>query len=184
MKACPNEAIYKNEKYGAVLVDSEKCTGTRKCWLACPYGAPQFDGDELGKKMSKCNMCIERLEQGLKPICILSCPMRALEFGPLDELSKKYGDLRRLEDMPKDSIAKPAAIFKPTESKRQILPWDSTRTLELWQKRQPHQGEPLPDIFTEISEVTQAPQDIVGRNKLILKGKNSAERAYYTTDDE
>jgi anaerobic dimethyl sulfoxide reductase subunit B (iron-sulfur subunit) len=110
--------------------------------------------------------------------------MRALEFGPLDELSRKYGNLRRLEDMPKDSIAKPAAIFKPVDSKRQIIPWDSTRTLDLWQKRQPHRGESLPDIFTEISDVTQAPRDIVGRNKLVLKGKNSAERAYYTTDDE
>jgi len=30
--------------------------------------------------------------------------MRALEFGPIDDLRKKYGNLKRLEDMPKDSI--------------------------------------------------------------------------------
>jgi len=89
--ACPNKAIYKEEKYGAVLVDPSKCTGERKCWEACPYGAPQFPGDEPGLKMSKCNMCIDRLEMGLKPICVLSCSMRALEFGPIDELIKKYG---------------------------------------------------------------------------------------------
>jgi anaerobic dimethyl sulfoxide reductase subunit B (iron-sulfur subunit) len=92
-KACPNGALYKEEKYGAVLVDTDKCQGTRKCWLACPYGAPQYGGDEPGEKMSKCDMCIDRLEEGLKPICVLSCSMRALEFGPLDELTKKYGDL-------------------------------------------------------------------------------------------
>lgn len=184
IKACPNEAIYKEEKYGAVLVDTEKCTGTRKCWKACPYGVPQFQGDEPSTKMSKCNMCIERLEQGLTPICVLSCSMRALEFGPLDELEKKYGHLKRLEDMPKDSITKPAVVFKPADPKRQVIPWDSKRALELWQKRQSHEGEPLPDVFTEISEVTEAPQEIVGRHKLVLKAKNSQELMYYTTDNE
>jgi len=184
IKACPNGAIYKEEKYGAVLVEPEKCTGTRKCWKACPYGAPQFQGDEPSTKMSKCNMCIERLEQGLTPICVLSCSMRALEFGPIDELEKKYGHLKRLEDMPKDSITKPAVVFKPADPKKQVIPWDSKRALELWQKRQPHEGEPLPDIFTEISEVTEAPQEIVGRHKLVLKAKNSQELMYYTTDNE
>ena len=184
IKACPSGAIYKEAKYGAVLIDADKCQGTRKCWKACPYGAPQFDGDELGRKMSKCNMCIERLEQGLKPLCVLSCSMRALEFGPLDELVRKYGNLKRLEDMPKDSITNPAVIFRPAEPKKQVIPWDFRKALKLWQKRQPHEGEPLPDVFAEISDVTEAPQDIVGRNKLVLKVRNSAEQKYYTTDDE
>jgi len=184
IKACPNGAIYKEEKYGAVLVDPEKCTGTRKCWKACPYGAPQFQGDEPGTKMSKCNMCIERLEQGLTPICVLSCSMRALEFGPLEELEKKYGHLKRLEDMPKESITKPAVVFKPADPRKQVIPWDSRRALELWQKRQPHEGEPLPDVFTEISEITEAPQEITGHHKLVLKAKNSQELIYYTTDNE
>ena len=184
IKACPNGAIYKEEKYGAVLVDPEKCTGTRKCWKACPYGAPQFQGDEPSTKMSKCNMCIERLEQGLTPICVLSCSMRALEFGPLEELERKYGHLKRLEDMPKESITKPAVVFKPADPRKQVIPWDSRRALELWQKRQPHEGEPLPDVFTEISEITEAPQEITGHHKLVLKAKNSQELIYYTTDNE
>jgi len=184
IKACPNGAIYKEEKYGAVLVDPEKCTGTRKCWKACPYGAPQFQGDEPGTKMSKCNMCIERLEQGLTPICVLSCSMRALEFGPLEELEGKYGHLKRLEDMPKESITKPAVVFKPADPKIQVIPWDSRRALELWQKRQPNEGEPLPDVFTDISEVTEVSQEITGHHKLVLKAKNSQELIYYTTDNE
>lgn len=184
VKACPTGAIYKEEKYGAVLVDLDKCQGTRKCWLACPYGAPQYDGDEPGLKMSKCDMCIDRLEQGLKPICVLSCSMRALEFGPLDELREKYGNLRRVEDMPRDTITNPAVVFKPADPKKQVIPWDYNRALELWQKRESPEGEPLPDVFAKISDVTQAPQYIVGRNKLVLKAKNSSEQKYYTTDDE
>jgi len=184
MKACPHEAIYKEEKYGAVLVNVDKCNGTRKCWQACPYGAPQYGGDDLDKKMSKCNMCIDRLDQGLKPICVLSCSMRALEFGALDELIKRYGNLRRLEEMPKESITKPAVVFKPSAVKRSVVSWNPKRTLELWQKRQPHLGEPLPDVFKELSDVMEAPRDIVGRNKLVLKAKNSEALMYYTTDNE
>ncbi len=183
IKACPTDAIYKEEKYGAVLVDTDKCQGTRKCWKACPYGAPQYEGDEPGLKMSKCTMCIDRLEQGLKPLCVLSCGMRALEFGPLDELERKYGNLKKLEDMPRDSIANPAVVFRPADPKKLVIPWDSNRALELWRKRQPHEGEPLPDIFTEIAEVTEV-SETVGRHKLVLKAKTSEELMYYTTDDE
>jgi len=184
VKVCPNKAIYKEEKYGAVLVNSDKCEGKRKCWKACPYGAPQFNGDEIGNKMSKCNMCIDRLEKGLKPICVLSCSMRALEFGPLDIIIEKYGNLRRLEDMPKDSITRPAVVFKPSDPKRPVISWDYEKALELWKKRETLSGEPLPDIFNSNSEVTKAPIEIVGRNKLVLKPKNVKELLYYTTDDE
>lgn len=118
VEACPNKALYKDEKYGAVLVDTEKCTGERKCWEACPYGAPQFASDEPGTKMSKCTMCIDRLEKGLKPICVLSCSLRALEFGPIDELKKKYGNISNIEGIPGDyapcRIACPAG-FNPEE---------------------------------------------------------------------
>ncbi len=90
--ACPNKAISKDKKYGAVTVDQSKCTGNRKCFEACPYGAPQFETDKPDEKMSKCNMCVDRLEKGLNPICVLSCSLRALEFGPIEELRKKFGD--------------------------------------------------------------------------------------------
>jgi anaerobic dimethyl sulfoxide reductase subunit B (iron-sulfur subunit) len=182
-KSCPHGAIHKEEKYGAVLVKPDRCQGSRKCWQVCPYGAPQFEGDGPGKKMSKCTMCIDRLEQGLKPICVLSCSMRALEFGPLDEITAKYGNLRRLEDMPRETT-QPAAVFKPSDPKGQVVPWDHERALALWAKRESADGEPLPDVFTSGSEVTAAPHEIVGRNRLVLKPRNAEELTYYTTDDE
>lgn len=184
IKACKNGALHKEEKYGAVLVSSDKCQGCRRCWRACPYGAPQYADDEEGTKMSKCNLCIDRLEQGLKPICVLSCSMRALEFGPLDQIIKRFGNLRRLEDMPRDSITRPAAVFKPAASPNEVVPWDPRKALQLWQKRQSDSGDPLPDVFDDISDVTGAPTDIVGRNRLVLKAENCRELMYYTTDDE
>ncbi len=182
--ACPNGAIYKEGKYGAVLVDQSKCRGSRQCFKACPYGSPQYKGDEAGQKMSKCTMCIDRLEQGGKPMCVVSCSMRALEFGRLEELEKKYGKLRRLEDMPKETLTQPAVIFKPADGKAKVVPYDAAKALRLWKSRQPYQGEPLPDIFNKETDVTEAPQGIVGRNRLVLKAKDSEELKYYTTDNE
>ncbi|MFC1905460.1 FAD-dependent oxidoreductase [Chloroflexota bacterium] len=142
--ACPNHAIYKEESWGAVLVDYEKCTGTRECWRACPYGAPQFESDQPGTKMSKCNMCIDRLQQGLTPICVLSCSMRALEFGPIDELMEKYGNLRLLEDMPKKDyapcrIACPAG-FSPEGYIKLISQGKFKEALELFREETPFVG--------------------------------------------
>jgi len=184
VRACPSGAIYKEERYGAVLVDETRCTGSRKCRMACPYGAPQFASDEPGTRMSKCNMCIDRLEQGLKPICVLSCSMRALEFGPLGELQAKYGELRELEDMPRGKITRPSVVFKPADPKRPVVPWDFRKALELWRKRGAPEGETLPDIFPDIAAVTNAPRDILGRNRLVLRARNNAEQQYYTTDNE
>ena len=78
----------------------------------------------------------------------------------------------------------PCVIFKPVDTQIPVIPWDPIRALELWQKRQPYEAEPLPDIFTELADVTQAPREIVGRNKLVLKAKDSEELMYYTTDNE
>ena len=69
MKVCPNGAIYKEDEFGAVLVDQDKCEGCRKCYEACPYGSPKFASDEQGAKMSKCTMCVDRLAEGMQPAC-------------------------------------------------------------------------------------------------------------------
>src|SRR5271157_6645334 len=45
MEACPVAAISKEPKYGAVLIDADKCTGCRNCYEECPYGAPVFESD-------------------------------------------------------------------------------------------------------------------------------------------
>jgi len=184
IKACSNNAIYKEENYGAVLVDTDRCSGDRRCWKACPYGSPQFEGDEPGLKMSKCDMCIDRLDAGKKPICVLSCSMRALEFGPMNELRTKYGDLTHVEDMPDAPSGDPAVVFKPVQPKTTVVKWDSKRALELWQKRHSDNGELLPLVFAEPLDVTDVSQEIIGRNKLELKSYSCKGRMLATMDDE
>jgi anaerobic dimethyl sulfoxide reductase subunit B (iron-sulfur subunit) len=177
--ACPNGALYKEEKYGAVLVDKEKCKGTRRCWIKCPYGAPQFETDEPGVKMSMCTMCIDRLEQGEMPVCVMSCTMRALDFDTLENLAQKYGTNRDLEDVPSSSTTKPAVIFKPKDEKKQYVPYDVNKALLLLANR-----DPFPAVYEKPSDVTDVPEGMVGRSRLVMKPHNVQELMQVTRNDE
>jgi anaerobic dimethyl sulfoxide reductase subunit B (iron-sulfur subunit) len=177
IKACPNGAIFKEEKYGAILVDEEKCKGTRQCFIACPYGAPKYSSDAAGTKMSKCTMCIDRLENGQKPMCVVSCPLRALDFGTLEEMEAKYGSLRQLEGMP-SADTRPAYIVRPHTPKKAILPYDKEKALSLMQKR----GE-LGTVFESVEDVTKVEEGVVPRSKLKMKHANARELLSETRND-
>ena len=113
-EVCPVGAIQKRKDNGIVVVNQETCLGKDGCGLCskeCPYGAPQF-GAEENAKMEKCDLCLERLTQGLKPICVAACPMRALDAGPFDQLMMKYGGTRAAEGFFFSSELKPSIIFK------------------------------------------------------------------------
>ena len=112
--ACPVNAIYKRTEDGIVLVDQESCLGKEECSLcldACPYKAPQFSA-ENNAKMEKCDFCIDRLSENKQPICIASCPMWALDCGPLNELKTKYGDVRETTGFNYEEALEPSIIFK------------------------------------------------------------------------
>lgn len=89
LMACPTGAISRQKEGGIVLVDFDRCIGCHSCELACPFGAPRFL--EEGK-MAKCDLCHIRMDNGMKPACVLVCPTRALDVGPIEELSKKKAE--------------------------------------------------------------------------------------------
>ncbi len=81
--ACPTKAILKRPD-GIVIVKQEECIGCQVCLEACPFGVPQFD--ENGT-LHKCDMCLDRVENGKVPACSAACPTQALRWGTLKELS-------------------------------------------------------------------------------------------------
>ena len=76
MAKCPSGAIEKDGKTGLVHIDQEKCTGVGACVTSCPYNVPALDD---AKKAQKCDGCADRVAEGLNPICVDACPVRALE---------------------------------------------------------------------------------------------------------
>lgn len=111
IKNCPTGAIEKREKDGVVVIHQDVCIGTQYCIKACPYGAPQFN-DQI-KKANKCNLCIDLLGKGEDPVCVATCPMQAIEFGPIKELRKKYGDINEVKGLPSADITRPNIVITP-----------------------------------------------------------------------
>jgi anaerobic dimethyl sulfoxide reductase subunit B (iron-sulfur subunit) len=87
IQACPEKAISKRKQDGIVVVNRSQCVGCRTCAHACPFHVPQHGRNGV---MQKCNMCLERLEQGKQPICVETCPGEALKFGTLEDLAAVF----------------------------------------------------------------------------------------------
>ncbi|EAW5939298.1 twin-arginine translocation signal domain-containing protein [Salmonella enterica] len=114
-KVCPSGAMHKRDD-GFVVVNEEVCIGCRYCHMACPYGAPQYNAAK--GHMTKCDGCYDRVAEGKKPICVESCPLRALDFGPIDELRKKHGELAAVAPLPRAHFTKPNIVIKPNANSR------------------------------------------------------------------
>ncbi|MDD2218121.1 MAG: 4Fe-4S dicluster domain-containing protein [Parabacteroides sp.] len=78
--SCPQEAITKDVKTGAVVVDDERCIGCMACLSGCPIRAIYWDPTK--RKVIKCDLCAG------DPTCAKYCAHGALKVF--------YGE----EDMP------------------------------------------------------------------------------------
>ncbi|MBY6188507.1 dimethylsulfoxide reductase subunit B [Marinobacter hydrocarbonoclasticus] len=118
VEICPTGAMHKRAKDGIVRVDTEQCIGCEMCAEMCPYDAPQYD--KAKGHMTKCDGCFERIDMGLKPICVESCPMRALDFGPMDELKARYPNAVKpdIAPLPSSDITQPSLIIAPNRHSR------------------------------------------------------------------
>ncbi len=123
LKGCPTKAYTKHAEYGAVLQDPDTCFGCGYCTWVCPYNAPQLD--PVQGEVSKCNMCVDRLEVGLKPACVSACLGNALDFGVIENIPENREQAKvSIPGFPDPSITQPNIRFQQIKD----LPETMTRT--------------------------------------------------------
>jgi len=86
VSVCPTGALWKRSD-GPVLYDVDRCIGCLYCEMACPWGVPHFDEED--HSIRKCTMCFDRIDQGLEPACVATCPTDALMFMTLEEARRR-----------------------------------------------------------------------------------------------
>lgn len=99
----------KASRYG-LLIDYEFCTNCHTCEVACkkeldlkvgqygirvledgPRQTPngKWEWTYLPLPTSLCNLCEKRVEEGRLPTCVHHCQAGIMEYGTIEELSKK-----------------------------------------------------------------------------------------------
>lgn len=115
LKGCPTRAYTKFAEYGAVLQDPDICFGCGYCTWVCPYNAPQLD--PIRGQVSKCNMCVDRLEVGLKPACVSACLGKALDFGVIENIPQGRTQAKTsIPGFPRPDITRPNIRFQQTRA--------------------------------------------------------------------
>lgn len=144
---CPTNA-YEIREDGIVFLDTNKCMGCGYCAWACPYGAPQYNAD--AGHMTKCDFCVDNLEQGLPPACVAACPLRILDYG---EMTTGRG--RALWETASKSHPYPLPMYSHTQPRLKITlhpamnrtETKSVANLEEIRPRTPSVWEELPLIL-------------------------------------
>ena len=82
--ACPAPGAIVQYENGIVDFNQDSCIGCQMCVSGCPFDIPRFNPDT--RKVYKCNMCVDRVEAGLEPACVKTCPTNAISWGTKEDM--------------------------------------------------------------------------------------------------
>jgi formate dehydrogenase iron-sulfur subunit len=115
MTADDPKAIFSDSATGAVLYTANtKNVDAQAVVDSCPYNIPRAAKDGT---IAKCDMCIDRVENGLLPACVKTCPTGAMNFGNREEILAM--------------ARKRLAAVKKTDTKAKLLDPDDIRVIFL-----------------------------------------------------
>lgn len=108
-------SVVQDPKTGAVVMTDKAVIrkGKLESWEMCPYNVPRQDPST--GLWSKCDMCLDRVEMGMLPACVQSCPTGTMNFGDRADMLKMAYE--RLAEVQK---TKPNAYLADPEDVRVI----------------------------------------------------------------
>jgi len=116
LQGCPTQAYDKDPISGIVRHLDDQCFGCQYCQFKCPYDVPKYSPTK--GIVRKCDMCIDRLEDGQAPACVQACPTKAISIRLIDtqeaEVLSRSPLLPAATAAPDSSITKPTTVFKTT----------------------------------------------------------------------
>jgi formate dehydrogenase iron-sulfur subunit len=91
-------AIFRDEATGAVIYTAKtKGLKAKEIIESCPYNIPRKGKDGT---LAKCDMCFDRVQNGLPPACVKTCPTGAMSFGEREAMlalaNKRLGEVKNV----------------------------------------------------------------------------------------
>ncbi len=84
LKACPSPGAIVQYSNGIVDFHEEHCIGCGYCITGCPFDIPRLSKKD--NKAYKCTLCSDRVNVGLEPACVKTCPTGAIVFGSKEDM--------------------------------------------------------------------------------------------------
>ena len=77
-------AVFTDPGSGAVIYTANtKALAVDDVIESCPYDIPRKSSDGT---LAKCDMCLDRVQNGLQPACVQTCPTGTMNFGDRDQI--------------------------------------------------------------------------------------------------
>jgi formate dehydrogenase iron-sulfur subunit len=77
-------AIFKDDRTGAIIYTANtRNLNADEIIESCPYNIPRKGPEGT---LAKCDMCLDRVENGLLPACVTTCPTGSMNFGERDKM--------------------------------------------------------------------------------------------------
>ena len=120
LNGCPTESYIKLDN-GIVFHEDESCIGCQYCTWNCPYEVPVMNYDR--GIVTKCHMCVDKLEVGETPACVQACPAGAINIEVVNKEQWLNEDMNKegiAPHLPDTSITKPTTRYTVPDNMSQI----------------------------------------------------------------
>ncbi len=163
-KACKNGALYKEDEFGAVLVDQDKCDGCRKMLRRVPLRRAALRLRRAGHEDEQVHDVRRPPGRRHAARVHVGCPLRALDFGPLDELVENTATCAAARACPRPTRRVPRSSSGTRARSAALVPYDAAEAIALNQQR----GD-LGMLFESAEDLVSFDEGTIRRDELRMK---------------